>query len=188
MVAIVIAVLACIPTVPTVIGGATHWHTIRHGAAGGVIVTECDPHMFGLTDSCRGTFGYADPDGFPGGEPSILTSNVTIVNDPRFHRAREVIDVSFRPSTHTAVLISGVEQIRIIAGVLGTILLFLLAIVAVVRLVRTRRIAAPYGIAALVLSLAIWTVTWTLVAEPVSQAPICTQCPTAAVSSSPPAR
>src|SRR5262245_58418842 len=106
--ALLVVIVLCIPAVPSLVASLSGWSTVTNGAAtaGHVTVTGCRSTLYGITASCHGTFGYADPGGAVGAQPSEPVPDVTIANDPRHHRIGDTVDVSLAPGTHRAYVSS----------------------------------------------------------------------------------
>src|SRR5215475_9927903 len=90
--AMVVALLACVPLGYVLVLSAGGWSTVTNGAAtsGIVRVTDCPSPV----EPCRGTFGYDDPGGAVGAQPSDVYHAVPIANDVRRHATGTVVAVS----------------------------------------------------------------------------------------------
>jgi hypothetical protein len=98
----VIALVGCVPIAYALTAGLIGWSTVADGGAtsGTVQVTACPSPV----QPCRGTFGYADPGGAVGAQPSDVSYSVPIANDLRRHRTGTVVAASLDPGHHRAYL------------------------------------------------------------------------------------
>jgi hypothetical protein len=98
----VIELIGCVPIAYSLTAGLIGWSTVADGGAtsGTVQVTACPSPI----QPCRGTFGYADPGGAVGAQPSDVSYSVPIANDLRRHRTGTVVAASLDPGHHRAYL------------------------------------------------------------------------------------
>jgi hypothetical protein len=152
--AMALALLACVPVAYSLVASLSGWSTVSAGAAtsGTVRVTDCPSPV----QPCRGTFGYADPGGAAGAQPSGVSYSVQIANDLRRHRAGTLVAVSLDPA-HRQAYLSGAVPMLIMAASVLSIAFVLAGVVIVARRIATGRpvaYAGPVAAAALAIGLA----------------------------------
>jgi hypothetical protein len=164
--ALLAVVVLCIPAVPSLVASVSGLSTVTNGGAtaGHVTVTGCRSTLLGITASCHGTFGYADPGGAVGAQPSEAVADVTIANDPRHHRAGDTVDVSLVRGTHRAYVSSSVQTLCVLAQVVGIFVAVALMVAMFVRRTDGGRPVMAY--AAMGVSVAVLVATWLLLPTP----------------------
>ena len=152
VVPMLIALLACVPLGYILVASAAGWSTVVDGAAasGAVRVTRCPSPI----EPCRGTFGYADPGGAVGAQPSGVSYDVPIVNDLRRHAIGTVVAVSIDHEHHSAYLAGGVTLLVLVGSALVCLFVIAGSVKVAADLARGRPVSLAGPMVALLLAMA----------------------------------
>lgn len=140
--AAVVCLLVLLPLVPSLIAGFSDVGRVYDAGSttGFVSVEGCERGALIVNWQCHGTFGYADPGGAVGAQPSTTYPDITIVNGYRHYAVGERVPVSLRLGTQHAYR-SGTIVLLATFG-LALLLLYALLVALVLTVMVLRRTPA----------------------------------------------
>jgi hypothetical protein len=139
LIATIVCLLVTLPLIPSMIAGFSDFGRVADGGRtmGYVRVEGCERGAFIVNWTCHGTFGYADPGGAAGAQPSTTYPDIVIANGFRHYATGESVSVSLRLGTQDAYR-SGTMTTFALLG-LGLLVLYQVSVLLVVGVLALRK-------------------------------------------------